>query len=1208
MFSSVFRSIATFEFRYQLKSPVFIVVAALFFLLSFGNVVSDNVQLAATGNVNVNSPDAITQVHLIMSLIALFVVTAFMANVITRDYEYRCAETLFSTQLRKSSYLLGRFCGAYLVSLLALCFVSIGMYTGSLMPAVDADRLGPQSLSHYFYILIVVVAPNVLFAGALSFSLATISRSLLWAYVGIVAFILLYAVSQSFLDQPDLRYLASLLDPFGASAYQDTVRYWTAFERNQRLVPLEGIFLINRLLWLSVSIVLLVWTYWRFQLSIDVGRRFRFKRTQTDQTEEITPIPLSTTLSVLRPSVRYVWRQFLWQVIFDTKWVLASIPFIVLVVLAVMSTYFSFASLEQIFGTPVYPVTRVMTNIMQGTFTLSLLIVVIYYGAELVWRDDQCNINEIIDSAPVPSWIYAGAKAVALLLVVVILLLSGVLTAVLAQWSKGYYEFEWQLYLTRHLLDYGRLFYCAAILSIFVQTLVRSKFTGMAVMVAYVVVVLFVLDAIGFEDPLYQFGARADVAYSDMNGWGHFAEIAVWYGIYWGSAAVLLYIASHALWRRGTLDNLVLRLRHVNDALGTWSQITAITALLIFLSSGGYIFYNTHVLNEYMTEEDLEHAQINYEKKYIQMEQEPQARIIAVNADVDIFPDELRYRVKGQYRLINRHEEELNQIALGFHPLADVQDVSVDGGNMTLHDEEFNYFVFELENALGSGEEITLNFVSGRHQQGFKHARNNAGALGLSSLNGNGSFIFNNEAFPYLGFNRDLILQDRHVRKTHGMEPVARAADLEDVSAYGNSYLRQDSDWIDFETRVSTKEGQIAIAPGYLVSDWVEGGRHYFHYKMDAPMQNLFAYLSADYERAYEHWNGIDLEIYYHRPHAYNVEKMLTSVKRSLAYFSENFSPYQYRQMRVLEFPVHAGRFAVSFPNTVPWSEGLGFIANVEDEQDIDYVFYVGAHEVAHQWWGHQVSSANVQGQTMLVETLAQYSALMVMEEEYGPHLMRRFLKYELDNYLSNRGNEAVAEKPLYRVENQPYIHYRKGSLVMYALQDYLGKERVNEALASFIKGYAYQYQPYPNAINLIDEFKAVSENEQEYQLIKDLFERIIIWDLEMQNIEVTERADGLFDVALSIEAAKLESDGLGQETERELYMPIDIGIFSASPDSTGFDAEQVIYLSKEMIISGSAILHLTVDQRPTHAGIDPYNKLIDRNAEDNLRAVDTYH
>jgi hypothetical protein len=56
--------------------------------------------------------------------------------------------------------------------------------------------------------------------------------------------------------------------------------------------------------------------------------------------------------------------------------------------------------------------------------------------------------------------------------------------------------------------------------------------------------------------------------------------------------------------------------------------------------------------------------------------------------------------------------------------------------------------------------------------------------------------------------------------------------------------------------------------------------------------------------------------------------------------------------------------FAQSFPNTIPWSESIGFIARVDDSKpdDIDYPFYGPAHELSHQWWAHQVIGGNVQG------------------------------------------------------------------------------------------------------------------------------------------------------------------------------------------------------------------------------------------------------
>ena len=219
-----------------------------------------------------------------------------------------------------------------------------------------------------------------------------------------------------------------------------------------------------------------------------------------------------------------------------------------------------------------------------------------------------------------------------------------------------------------------------------------------------------------------------------------------------------------------------------------------------------------------------------------------------------------------------------------------------------------------------------------------------------------------------------------------------------------NNYISHDSDWLDYDATVSTAPDQIAITSGYLQREWMEGGRRYFHYKMDSPILNLWAFQSARYATATDKWKApdgrtVDIAVYYHPTHTWNVKRMIDAVKKSLDYYTEHFGPYQHHPVRIVEFPRYA-TFAQSLPNTIPYSEAIGFIARVEEPDDIDYPFYVTAHEVAHQWWAHQVIGADAQGATMLSETMAQYSALMVMEKEFGAASMRRFLAYELDRYL----------------------------------------------------------------------------------------------------------------------------------------------------------------------------------------------------------------
>src|SRR5690606_37817488 len=186
-------------------------------------------------------------------------------------------------------------------------------------------------------------------------------------------------------------------------------------------------------------------------------------------------------------------------------------------------------------------------------------------------------------------------------------------------------------------------------------------------------------------------------------------------------------------------------------------------------------------------------------------------------------------------------------------------------------------------------------------------------------------------------------------------------------------------------------------------------------------------------------------------------------------------------EVRILEFPQYAG-FAQSFPNTIPYSESIGFIADASAEEDIDYVFYVTCHEVALQWWAHQVIGATVQGATLMSESLSQYSALMVMRAWHQargePHKMPKFLRYEMRNYLGARSSETIEEMPLLLVENQQYIHYNKASVVLYALAEYIGEDRVNQALRDYIAEVGFQRPPFTVSYDLYEHLKKVTPDQ----------------------------------------------------------------------------------------------------------------------------------
>jgi ABC-2 type transport system permease protein len=423
---------------------------------------------------------------------------------------------------------------------------------------------------------------------------------------------------------------------------------------------------------------------------------------------------------------------------------------------------------------------------------------------------------------------------------------------------------------------------------------------------------------------------------------------------------------------------------------------------------------------------------------------------------------------------------------------------------------------------------------------------------------------------------------------------------IDDTTALASSYLTNYADWIDFRATVSTAPDQIAIAPGYLVREYEENGRRVFEYAMDRPMANFYAFLSARYEVRRDEHRGVKLEIYYHPGHEYNLDRMMASMKASLDYFGTHFSPYQFRQVRILEFPRYA-QFAQAFPNTVPYSESIGFILRTgTGDDDLDLPFYVTAHEVAHQWWGHQVVGANMQGATWFSEGLANYSALTVMERKYGRNQLQKFLANELDRYLMGRATETQKELPLLLVENQGYIHYNKGSLALYAFRDLIGEEAMNRALSRFTAAWAFGGPPYPTSRDFVGYLEAETPDSVKYA-INDLFRTITLWDNAAEEATYTTEPGGKYRVTIRTASKKFRADSLGDQEEIAVADLVDIGVFGEREPGNALG--KPLYLAKAWVRRDTTF-SVVVDREPRKAGIDPYNKLIDRDPKDNVKEV----
>ena len=1213
----MFLPIFLFELKYRVRRPAtwiyfgLLVVMGALLTSAAGGIfgAGTNVSIGGDGgHVRVNSPYSVAGAISALSYFGILITSAIMGNPVYRDFEHRTYALFYTKPISKAGYLGGRFWGSFVVCALVFSGIGVGVWLGSVLPGVEADKFGPAHLSYYVWPYVVFVLPNLLLTGAVFFTLATLTRNILSTYIGSVLLLVAYLIAQSFLRDLDNINLAAMLDAFGASASYYTTRYWTAAEKNTQLTPFSHYLVLNRAIWLAVGAGLLAICYARFHFSAFASDKAPSKKARAAAAlSELVAAPMGGRLVLPRVTQLFSrgmnLRQYWSLTKLEFRGIVRSVYFAAIVGAGVIFLLVNGWQVGKIYDTSTYPVTAEMVEMLSGTFALFILILITYYAGELVWRERDAGVAQITDALPVPNWVPFLSKLSALGLIQVVLLAVVMACGILLQTVKGYFHYEPGLYLETlfgfKLIDY--LLLC--VLAMLVQVIVNNKYLGHFVMVLYYLSNIF-QGQLGINHKLLDYGGNPGTPYSDMNGYGHFVAGFSWFKIYWAAGALLLALAANIFWVRGTDAAFVRRRAEASRRWGRPAWTALALGLLVMLSAGSFIFYNTNVENTYRTPKQTEKLRLGYEQKYRRYKDLAQPRIVAVNLKTDLYPATRTVHIDGSFWLKNRHARALDTVIVQVPQAARLRKLALGrpAAALLVNDTTVNFRLYRLARPLAPGDSVEMTTVLDFGEKGFPNSGSN------TDIVQNGIFMNSQAYLPGIGYNEQGELSDDDVRKRNGLKPKDRQAPATDLKARQNSGLSQDADWIRFETVLSTSADQLAVAPGRLLKDWTQGKRRYFHYRMEQPMLNFYTFLSARYRVYKDQWvdsaghRVVPIEIYYQPGHEYNVKRMAAAVKESFAYYTRHFGPYQHPQVRILEFPKYAS-FAQSFAGTIPFSESIGFIAKVDpnDPEDVDYPFYVTAHEVAHQWWGHQIAGGNVQGETMLVETMAQYSALMVMKHHYGAYMMEKFLKYELNSYLQGRAFERKKEVPLAKVENQGYIHYRKGSVVMYALQDYIGEANVNKALHSFLEQHKFETAPYTTAPELVAEFRKVTPDSLQ-SLVTDLFDRITLYENRLTDASVKKLANGRFQVRMTVESKKTVADSLGTERPgpENDYLPV--AVFPAQ----GKNKMPVppLLLTKRRFHAGTNTFEFTVAKEPAKVAVDPYHEFIDRVQKDNYLEV----
>lgn len=1202
----MFGKLLKFEMQLQTRQVGFWITAAIMFILGVLVMSFDFAQAASVGEkVKANGALAIATTIANMSPFVIFFAAVFTVTGAMRDDVHKSLEIIHSTPVRTPAMIWARLSGVLLTVFICLCALVVGMFIGQFMPWTDKEVIGAINVFYFLHPLVVFGLISCLLVSAFYLLTAGITRNRTIVYVSAIAMLVLSSIPGLLNESDKLKDLAALLDPFGTVGLMNDTEFWPAREQNSRMVPLTGTFLTNRIIWLLISLAGLVMAQRFFKRGI-VTRKIKPGKHLTDthlspdniELVQVTPVsPKGAKLS-----------RFLTRFKYEYLTTVKSIPFAILLLIAIVNFSFVFVIRNQLSDQPVLLTGGQAFFVVQAGFSLFLLLMMVFFGGDVIWRERTAKITELIDSTAVQNWTLLSSKWLATIAMIFTVIALACISALIAQATIGVGELNVPLMLKRGLLEIGLMMSFWVTLVMFIQNFAPNRIFGMILGGLILFALLFALSLLPFYHPLMGFGMVNPGAYSDMNAYRTSGLLTMIYnGIYWAGLVGIFAVLSIWLWRRGTDVRLVKRLKGVKGQMGASSLALGIASVLAFFGMGGHIFYKTNIENTFYTDKKSETRLVEIEKNFKDISNRALPKIQSVNVDVQLYTAKQQAVFKGQYLIKNTTDAPVTELwvkvpsdkesALG---KIDLKGAIRDKDNKLAKlakKLEMQSHLYIFNPPLAPNAETTLEFDVFFDSPKFMDG---------SPIRKQANFL-NNGRMPDLGVNYNF-LRNPDKRRKYDLPEKDKRPNRDDAEAVKKNFFTPSADYVDFNSNICVDKGQIPIAPGKFISESKRpDGRVCRKYQAINPIMNFFSFVAADYEVAEDVWknpngNDVDLKIYHHAGHPFNIDLMMSAMQSSMTTLTETFGPYQYAQARIMEVPYV--QFAQAFAGTIPFSENLGFIMEVEKGEDkIDFMTYVTAHELGHQWFGHQIVPANTKGYNVLSEGLTENASMTAFEKIKGYPMTRRMRSKRGEQYLSGRTADKNPEPPLALAEDQQYIFYNKANAVFWGLRHYMAEGEMNAALAKFIQDYGSKGSPYPTTLQLVDTLREAAPNDLQ-QFITDSWEKITFWETGFGDVKVKGNADGTFTVtAIAKMAKKYASEEDGEESDAEtLDEPVEIAFYKEDPSNSW--EEEPILLKRFRLTEAETEVSFKLNERPGYIVIDPRALLVERKLNDNVKAL----
>jgi len=674
-----------------------------------------------------NSPNAIVSVLGGMSILALFFYAAIMGVPVFRDEEHRTAETYFTFPVSEKNYILGRFWGSFtivtLMNLGAVLGAMKGFGLGAFLDRPDYGTYTNFNFWSYFLPFIYLLTFNAFFIGSLFFSLMTFFKRMPILYLGGIVLFLATIISGELLSSLDTEWLSVYVDPFGNRAHGYLTKYWSVNELNTTQLSLSGKFMLNRLFWLGIALVIFLFTLFKFSY-----KGFLASKKKKSVKED---------LAVYEPSgITTIAQSFTKKAQWENLWSLSKIEFLsivkesvflVLIVIGILIASFVAYQSNQIFGTPSLPLTRYMVVQIAGGISLFSVIILIIYAGEAVHRTRKNKTFEFYDALPVSNNTLYLSKIISLVGVALVLTLLGILVGIIYQTVNGYFNYELGMYFTYNFAKIFPAYLMTLLLAFFIHVLVNNKFLGHFIVIAiYIGLPLLLSLAFKTSNPLLIFGDVTGSFLSDLNGFGHYLYGEFWLNLYWVLLTCILAAIGKIFWNRGFFSSAKERLKLAKSRFKGRTIAYTLFFFLAFVSVAAYSYYNIKVLNQLEDGDYGERVNADAEKSYGKYIGKPHIQVIDLKANIDIYPKERKADAQGIFKVINPSDEPIDTVLMEIKfPIADtkISKVLYNGTEIKpfLNDSVYRLFIYKLPQPLQPKDTANLVIETKVRTHGFSN-------------------------------------------------------------------------------------------------------------------------------------------------------------------------------------------------------------------------------------------------------------------------------------------------------------------------------------------------------------------------------------------------------------------------------------------------------------------------------------------------------